>query len=102
MIETFKIIFASEVYEDMQQAIDFYNSREKGLGVRFYKRVKNQFSQIRSSAFGFQISYDDVRCVPVKKFPYTIHYRVIPEIKTIKIIGIFCDSLDPTIWDTRK
>ena len=97
----FKVIYALEVYDDLQQAIDFYNSRKKGLGIRFYKIVKTQISQIRSNAFGFQFRYNDVRCVPINKFPYTIHYRLIPETNTIKIISIFCDYLDPKIWDAR-
>ena len=97
----FKIIYASEVYDDLQRAIDFYNSRKKGLGLRFYKTAKKQLSQIESTAFGFQIRYDDVRCLPLDKFPYTIYYRVIPETKTIKIIAIFCDYPDPEIWESR-
>jgi len=32
----FKVTYAAKVYEDLQQAVDFYNSRDKGLGVRFF------------------------------------------------------------------
>lgn len=99
---SFKIIYASEVYDDLQQAIDFYNSRQKGLGSRFYKTVKIQISQIKSNAFGFQVRYHDVRCLPLNKFPYTIHYKVFPETKTIKIIAIFCDYIDPDIWTVGR
>ena len=98
----FKIIYASEVYDDLQQAIDFYNSRQKGLGSRFYKTAKIQIAQIKSNAFGFQVRYNDVRCLPINKFPYTIHYKLFPETKTIKIIAIFCDYIDPDIWDGRS
>lgn len=101
MILSYKIIYASEVYDDLQQAIDYYNAQGKGLGHRFFKTIKNQLSQIKSTALGFQVRYDDIRCAPINKFPYTIHYRVIPELKTIKIIAIFCDYLDPKIWDNR-
>lgn len=97
----YKIIYASEVYDDLQQAIDFYNSRQKGLGARFFKTVKIQISKIKSNAFGFQVRYSDVRCLPLIKFPYTIHYRPFPETNTIKIIAIFCDYLDPETWDGR-
>lgn len=97
----FKVIYAAEVYDDIQKAIDFYNSRKKGLGIRFFKTVKINLSQIRSNAFGFQIRYIDVRCVPMNIFPYTIHYRIIQETKTIQIIAIFCDHLDPKIWENR-
>ena len=97
----FKIIYSSEVYEDLQNAIDFYNSRKKGLGTQFFKTVKNQISQIKSNAYGFQVRYNDVRCMPLNKFPYTVHYKLVSETKTIKIVAIFCDYLNPEIWDGR-
>ena len=97
----FKVFYASEVYEDLQNAIDFYNSRRKGLGTQFYKTVKNQISHIKLNAYGFQLRYDDVRCMPLNKFPYTIHYKIYPDTKTIKIVAIFSDYLNPEIWDGR-
>jgi len=97
----YQVIFASEVYSDLQAGVDFYNSRKKGLGKRFFKAFKIQLSQIKSNAFGFQVRYDDVRCLPLTTFPYTIHYRVVQEIKKIEIIAVFCDYLDPKIWDDR-
>ncbi len=99
---SFKVIYAAEVYDDIQQAVDFYNSRKKGLGVRFFKTVKIQISQIKSNAYGFQVRYDLIRCVPLDIFPYTIHYKVVPEIDTIMITAIFCDYRDPEMWDVRS
>jgi len=97
----YKTIFAPEVYDDIQKAVDFYTSRKKGLGKQFFKTVKSQLSHIKSNAFGFQVRYDAVRCVPIKSFPYTIHYRVVQETKTITIVAVFCDYIDPEIWDDR-
>ena len=34
----FKIIYANEVYIDLQEAVDFYNSRKKGLSARFFRK----------------------------------------------------------------
>ena len=61
---SFKVIYASAVYDDIQQAVDFYHSRKKGLGLRFYKTVKIRISLITTNAFAFQIRYADVRCPP--------------------------------------
>ncbi|MCX6229769.1 MAG: hypothetical protein NTV75_11475 [Bacteroidia bacterium] len=97
----FKVIYANELYNDIQNAVDFYNSRAKGLGVRFFKTVKIQTSEIQSNAFGFQVRYADVRCIPLYKFPYTIHYRVIADTNTIMIIAIFCDFQNPETWADR-
>lgn len=98
---SFKVIYAEEIYDDLQQAVDFYNSRKKGLGVRFYKSVKTQISQIKSNAYGFQVRYADIRCTPLKIFPYTIHYRVVSGTNTIVITAILCDFRDPKIGGDR-
>lgn len=98
---SFKVIYADEVYDDIQNAVDFYNFRVKGLGTRFFKTVKIQTSKIKSNAFGFQVRYNDVRCIPINKFPYTIHYRVVTKTNIIMIIAIFCDFQNPEIWEDR-
>jgi hypothetical protein len=97
----FKVIYANEVYDDIQNAVDFYNSRGKGLGTRFFKTVKIQLSKINSNAYGFQVRYQDVRCIPINKFPYTIHYRVVTETNIIMIIALFCNYQNPEIWVNR-
>lgn len=97
----FKLVYANEVYDDIQNAVDFYNSREKGLGTRFFKTVKIQLSKIKSNAYGFQVRYHDVRCIPINKFPYTIHYKVVTETNIIMIVALFCDYQNPEIWENR-
>ena len=98
---SFKVLYADEVYDDLQLAVDFYNSRKKGLGVRFLNTVKIQISQIKSNPYVFQLRYDDVRCAPINIFPYTVHYRVVSETNLIMVTAIFCDSRDPQIWEGR-
>ncbi|MBE0424790.1 MAG: type II toxin-antitoxin system RelE/ParE family toxin [Lutibacter sp.] len=97
----FKVIYANEVFDDLQKAIDYYNSRKKGLGSRFYKTVKIQISEIQSNGLGYQIRYKTVRCAPLKTFPYTIYYSIHQDTKTIMVIALFCDYRDPKIWKFR-
>jgi hypothetical protein len=97
----FRVIYATEIYDDLQLAVDFYNSRKKGLGGRFFLSVKVQITQISSNAFSFQVRYSDIRCAPIKSFPYTIHYRVDSEKNTIEITAILCDYRDPKIGVNR-
>lgn len=92
---TFKVTYAPGVYEDLQQAIYYYNSRKKGLGSRFLKAIKVKTSQIKSNAYSFQIRYNDIRCTPIDKFPYTVHYRIFPETGTIIIVSILSDDRNP-------
>ena len=45
----FKLIYAAEVYDDLQQNIDWYNEKQSGLGSRFFEAVKEQISRIKIS-----------------------------------------------------
>lgn len=98
----FNVVYSPEVYNDLQDAIDFYNSRKSGLGFKFIKTVKLHLSKIKSNAYGFQIRYADIRCAPINKFPYTVHYRVLPKTMTIMITAILCDYRNPQIGDHRS
>jgi hypothetical protein len=94
----FKLIYAAEIYDDLQQNIDWYNERQSGLGLRFFKAVKEQIVRIKKTPFGAAIRYEEVRCAKVKGFPYMVHFKIFPDINTIKITAIFSTHRDPKIW----
>jgi hypothetical protein len=96
-----KLVFAAEVYDDIQENIHWYNKRQPGLGSHFFKAVKEQVLQIKNNPFGFAVRYDDVRCAKLKGFPYLIHYKIFQEIDTIKITAVFSTYRNPKIWKTR-
>lgn len=72
---TFKLKIEPEVIHDIQEAIDWYNEQQLGLGKKFYNEAKHHFKILSKTPF-FQIRYDEVRCLPFKKFPYMIHYTI--------------------------
>lgn len=97
----FKLIYAAEVYDDLQQNIDWYNEKQSGLGSRFFEAVKEQISRIKKTPYGNAVRYEEVRCTKVKGFPYMIHFKVFPDINTIKVTAVFSTHRDPTIWKGR-
>jgi hypothetical protein len=98
----YTLVFANEVYDDLQQSIDWYNEAKAGLGSRFYFEVKNQIKTINKTPFIFAIRYDDVRCAKIEKFPYLIHFKIFSKEKIIKVIAIFSTNRDPIIWEERN
>ena len=80
---SFKLIFAAEVYGDLQQNINWYNKKQAGLGSRFFKAIKEQLPQIKKNPYGVAIRYDEVRCAKVKDFPYMVHFKIFPEINIV-------------------
>jgi hypothetical protein len=101
MLKKFVLDVEPEVFDDIQEAVDFYNSRKQGLGERFYKAIDKQFDFLKKNYFSFAVRYDDIRCMKVEKFPYMVHYRVLQSQETISIKAVFCTHGDPDKWEER-
>ena len=97
----FKVIYNPEVYNDIQQAIDWYNEQQSGLGTRFYTTTKKHLNSLKSSALHYAVRYSDIHCIPIKKFPYMAHYRVNMDDKIVKVEAIFSTDRNPKIWKKR-
>ena len=89
-----KIQISPEARIDIQEAINWYNSRQKGLGKRFFKEVKNSLSQLKRNPY-YSVKYQQVRCLKVYKFPYLIHFVLDESNDAIIIPGILNTSLNP-------
>ncbi len=98
----FNIIFSPQVFEDIKQAVDWYDTKQKGLGNKFLSSVKHNNSILRKDPFCVAVKYDEIRCIPVYKFPYLMHYRIEKDLKTVVVFAIYHTSRNPEIWKERK
>jgi len=83
-----------EAHFDVQEGIKWYNEQQKGLGKRFHKEVKDYFRSLTINPF-YTIKYDNIRCLPLNVFPYTIHFSINETVKTIIVRAVFQTSQDP-------
>ncbi len=97
----FSLKVEPEVKTDIQEAIDWYNNHQKGLGKRFNREIASTFKVIRSTPF-FQVRYDDTRCLPLNSFPYMVHFTVDERLKTVIIKAVFHTSRNPQNWNKRS
>jgi toxin ParE1/3/4 len=96
----FKVLFEPNAKLDIQDAISWYNHRSKGLGKNFYTFLRAEIERLRQNPY-YQINYDKVRCLPLRKFPFMIHFSI-DEANTVVIIhAVFNTSLDPGKWKDR-
>jgi plasmid stabilization system protein ParE len=100
-IEVYKIKIEPEAQRDIQESINWYNSQKKGLGRQFLKTVKDEINILARNP-KFQIRYDTVHCMPIKKYPFTVHYTINTELSQVIIRAIFHNSLNPKKWGKRK
>ena len=94
---SYKIKVTPSAFNDLQNAIDYYNEQQKGLGKKFHLSTSKVFNQLKKVPTSGSFMYDNVRFRVLKQFPFIILYEII-ENKTIAVYRIFHTSLNP-YWE---
>jgi hypothetical protein len=79
---------------EVDETAFYYESKRKGLGKLFYKEFKNYALTLNNIPF-FENKYNKIRLLPLKNFPYTIHFTVDEKEKIVFIQAVTCDYQDP-------
>ncbi|MDR9415750.1 MAG: hypothetical protein RI564_05670 [Gracilimonas sp.] len=96
----FEAVLDPRAIQDIQEGIDYYDDQEIGLGEIFEETIHEHIKKLKHIPF-FQMRYDTVRCLPVSKFPYMIHFTVNEEKETITVHGVINTHIDPKNWVHR-
>lgn len=94
----YKTLILPLAKEDIQEAAQWYNQRQKGLGKRFTAEVRERVSLIQRNPQASPIRYEDVRTAVLNIFPFMIHYTIDEAAKTVLIAGVFHTSISPERW----
>ncbi len=90
----YKVVIEPRAIFDIQEAIDYYDSQQTGLGEYFYQVVDEHIETLTKSPF-FQIRYKDYHGLPIRKFPFILFYYLDEKLKTIYVVSIFNTNLNP-------
>lgn len=90
----FSLKVDSRAIKDIQDAIDYYDEQLTGLGEKFESYLNKYIKTLIKNPF-YQIRYDNVRCLPLKKYPYMIHFTVDEKINSVYIHSVINTSRDP-------
>ncbi|PIF32083.1 hypothetical protein CLU81_2595 [Flavobacterium sp. 9] len=95
-VNNFKLQILSRAKLEVDEAADYYENKSKGLGKTFYSEFKNYSKTLGNIPF-FEEKYNIVRTLPLKKFPYTIHFTVDENKKIVSIQAVTSNHQDPNI-----
>lgn len=98
---SFKIKIDTDAHADIQEGIHWYNKQKPGLGHKFHAEVKATLGKLKTNPF-FQIRYDGVHCLPLKKFPYMVHFTIDDEKMLVIIQAVFHTTRSTKTWEKRK
>ena len=97
----YQIVVTPAAKEDIKDAAKWYNFQKANLGKILIARFNEKASDIKNNPFIVQVRFDDVRVAFLKQFPYSIHYKVKEELKTIVIHAFFHEHRNPEEWKDR-
>lgn len=95
----YRILIQPEAEFDLQEAFDWYEENNSGLGSEFIRAVDASLAKIQRNPFAYPTVYREIRRKLIRKFPYGILYLI--ESETIYIIACFHIKRDPQKWQTR-
>ncbi len=70
------MIVRSDVWIDVESAVDWYNHEINGLGQRFFQSFELATIRIIDNPYNYSFITKYVRRCPVRKFPYSVFYLV--------------------------
>jgi toxin ParE1/3/4 len=96
-----RLRFTRWVPGDLIEAIDWYDSKSKGLGDRFRAAVRAALADIEKSPELYPLAFPDlnVRFYRIRRFPYLILYRV--EASMTLVISVRHGASNPEKWRQR-
>ena len=95
------VYISPEAISDIHASSSWYNNQKIKLGDRFKIQVKKQITSISEFPKIFSVKYKTIRCAPVPKFPFLIHYHLNENSKTVDILAVFHTSRNPKTWNNR-
>jgi plasmid stabilization system protein ParE len=98
-IMSYKLIIRAEAEAEIEDAYQWYEARQSGLGRDFLLRVDACLSLIQKNPYSYPVKYKQIRQALLQRFPYSILYLVAED--TISIIAVFHSKRNPVIWQGR-
>lgn len=92
----FEIIILLRADLEADEIAEYYESLSNGLGTKFINEYQDYVETLKTFPF-FEEKYNVVRTLPLKKFPYTIHFTVDENEKIVSIQAVTSNYQDPNI-----
>ena len=74
-----RVEYHPDTVDDLNNAIDYYESRRSGLGSEFRQEIYQTIDRIAADPYLFRTVSGEVRRCFVHRFPFSILYRIVDD-----------------------
>ena len=96
---TYTLLVKAPAVQDMEEAFEWYESKQIGLGVKFLDEVEGFYNRITLNPAHYQ-SHRNQRIAVMHRFPYKIVYEI--EGDTIVVYAVYHDKRNLTRLTERE
>jgi plasmid stabilization system protein ParE len=93
-------LFRKAARLEFDEAVAWYESQRLGLGREFVFAVDHAISAACEAPQQFPPMFRDIRCVRVRRFPYSVFFRI--RYDHIVVLAVFHARRDPSVWRERR
>ena len=96
---TLPLHFHPAVRAEIDDAHDWYEQRQPGLGRAFLDEVERVLAEITANPARYGFADGDIREGLLHRFPYVVYYRVLAD--RIRVLAVYHTSRNPAGWQRR-
>lgn len=92
----FNVVILKRTNLEIEEAYLYYETIQDGLGIKFILEYENRLNTLYRIPF-FEQRYNEIRMLPLKKFPYSIPFSVDVSNKIVTVHAVILDYRNPDL-----
>ncbi|WP_083925375.1 type II toxin-antitoxin system RelE/ParE family toxin [Flexithrix dorotheae] len=81
-------MFSHKAFEDVQEAVEWYEEQKQGLGIEFTLKLEEAKVLLESNPELYRKVEAEIRKMSLKKFPYALFYEIDEPAREVGIIAV--------------
>ncbi|RLD67426.1 MAG: type II toxin-antitoxin system RelE/ParE family toxin [Bacteroidetes bacterium] len=98
---SYNVIVSELARLDIEDAIEWYSAKQKGLGQKFLYTVKDCLKLLVINPLAYSKVYKEIRRVLTKKFSYALFYKIDRQEKLVTVYTVLHTSRNPELIGKR-
>lgn len=87
--------YAAEFWEDVDEIMLYHEQVAEGLSTKFAIDLEKATQVIERNPKSGSTHYNNVRCIPLKKFDYMVHYEIDEAHLLVRITSVYATRRKP-------
>ncbi len=97
----YSVIVTDDGDYDVEQAMDWYENKQKGLGKKYLNSFTNSIKLLIKNPFAFAVIFMEIRKVNTKRFPYSLFYQIDEKQNVVVVFAVIHSSRSDEAWKER-